>query len=30
MTVMIGLIGISALALLVFYFYILMEGDNQK
>ena len=30
MNIIIGLIGLSAAALLIYYVYILMEGDKQK
>ena len=30
MNIIIGLIGLSAAALLIYYVYILMEGDEQK
>lgn len=30
MNIIIGLIGLSAATLLIYYVYILMEGDEQK
>lgn len=30
MSIIIGIIGLSAAALLVYYVYILMKGDEQK